>query len=212
MLSCTFKMKFALLAIAPLVLCSHGMKAQSSSGKFRIGLITSLEKNLSSEDVAFDEYTGYSAEYDKINYRIGINLEYAVIENLTINTAVNYSNKDFTGTYYCAVCDFFLIPTPEKINFRFIEIPITAKYYFLPKKIRLFGEAGINNLISLNNEVIENSYSLGIRLGGGIEYNATPKLAFQVSSDYNLGMTKMSKESGYKINSLAVGIGVARRL
>ena len=86
-----------------------------------------------------------------------------------MNTSINYSNKDFIGTYYCAVCDFLVPPSPQEISFRFVEIPLTVKYYFLPNKIRLFGEFGLNNLFLLNKEVTDNSYTFGVKLGGGVE-------------------------------------------
>lgn len=189
-----------------------GLKAQNNISKLRIGLTTSIEKNLSSENVAFDKYTGYSVDYNKTNFRLGLNFEYELKSNFSINTAINYSNKDFTGTYYCAVCDFLVPPSPQDIDFRFIEVPLTLKYYFLPNKIRLFGEFGLNNLFSLKKEVTDNSYGLGIKLGGGIEYNLSKKIALQMTMDYNNGISKLYKESDFKLKSVAFGIGIMKRL
>ena len=117
-----------------------------------MGFNTSIEKNMSSEKIAFGKKAGYSADYNKTNYRLGLNFEYELKANFSIKASINYSNKDFTGTYYCAVCDFLIPPSPQDIDFRFIEVPLTLKYYLLPNKIRLFGEFGINNIFLLSSE------------------------------------------------------------
>ncbi len=205
-------MKKTIVIFGIILFYSYGIKAQENSSKLRIGLNASIEKNLSSENIAFDKYTGYSADYNKTNYRLGLNFEYELKTNFSINTAINYSNKDFTGTYYCAVCSFIVPPSPQNIDFRFIEVPLTLKYYFLPNKIRLFGEFGLNNLFSLNKEVTDNSYGLGIKLGSGIEYNLSKKIALQMTMDYNSGISKLYKESEFKLKSFAFGIGIMKKL
>lgn len=193
-------------------ICTIGANAQNNSSALKIGVSTSFEKNTSSKNIAFDEYTGYFAEYNKANYKFGLNVEYKFKENLSINTAINYSNKDFTGTYYCMVCSFIVAPSPQEIEFRFVEVPVTLKYYFLPNKFRLFGEAGFNNFFLLNKEVTDNLYVLGIKLGAGFEYSLTEKTAFQIAIDYNNGITNLYKESNFKINSFAIGISILKRL
>lgn len=206
------KMKKTLLILGILFFCSIGINAQESLGKLRVGLSSSIENNLSSESIAFDKYTGYSADYNKTNYRFGLNFEYDLRKNTSLNTSINYSNKDFTGTYYCAVCDFSSPPSPQDIDFRFIEVPLTLKYYFLPNKIRLFGELGLNNLFSLNNKETDHSYVLAVKLGGGIEYNFTKKIALQMTMDFNNTISKIYKESDFRLKSFAIGIGIMKRV
>jgi opacity protein-like surface antigen len=195
------------------ILCSvFSLKAQNSPTNFRLGITASIDKNLSSESMAFDQYTGYSADYDKINYRLGLNLEYQLKQNLSINTAIQYSNKDFTGTYFCAVCVFSVPPSPEDIDFRFIEVPLSMRYYFLPDKLGLFGEVGINNQFLLNEELTDKSYALGIKLGAGLEYGFTQTLALQFLVDYNRGVTNLYNESDFKINYLGFGVGIMKKI
>jgi len=205
-------MKKTIFVSGIILLFSYGIRAQENLRKLIIGLNASIEKNLSSENIEFDRYTGYSAEYNKTNYRIGLSFKYEFKPKISINTGINYSNKDFTGTYYCAVCSYIIPPSSQNIDFRFIEVPLTLKYYFLPNKMRLFGEFGLNNLFSLNKEVIDNSYGLGIKLGGGIEYNLLKKIALQITMDYSNGISKLYKESEFKLKSLAFGIGITKRL
>lgn len=122
------------MTISTLLFCIAGITAQDMPVKFRIGLSASLENNMSPDRVAFDRYTGYSVDYDKTNYRLGLNVEYALKNNLTINAAIKYSNKDFTGTYFCDVCDFAVPPGPEEVDFRFIKITAYPEILFPSKQ------------------------------------------------------------------------------
>jgi opacity protein-like surface antigen len=175
--------------------------SQDVTNNFRIGISGSLEKNVSSEIIAFSEYTGFSANYNKPNYRFGLNLEYLLKGNLKLNGAVNYSNKDFTGTYFCDVCDFDFPPGAEEVDFSFIEVPISLRYYFIPRRIQFFGEIGLNNIFTLNNPAYEarvNSYVIGYKLGGGLEYNLSKKIALQLALDYNKSISKLFKDSYFE--------------
>jgi len=162
--------------------------------------------------MAFAKYTGYSVKNDKTNYRFGLNVEYVLKNEITINSAINYSNKDFTGTYYCMVCDFSVPPSPESIDFRFLEIPLTMRYYFFPEKFRLFGELGLNNQFVLSKETTDNLFGLGIKFGAGMEYNLGRDIALQLLLDYNKGITGFYRESNFKVDYLAFGIGMMKRL
>ena len=51
-----------------------GVNAQETLTKLRIGLSSGIENNISSKSFAFDNYTGYSANYNETNYRFGLNL------------------------------------------------------------------------------------------------------------------------------------------
>jgi opacity protein-like surface antigen len=209
-----------LLLISTFLLIIPAIKAQDVKDNLRIGISASLGKNLSSEKMSFSDYTGFSADYSKPNYRFGLNLEYLLKTSLTINGAVHYSNRAFTGTYFCDVCNFAVPPSPENVDFSFIDVPITIKYYFLPQKIRLFGEVGINNSFPLNNLGYEervNSYVIGFKLGGGLEYNISEKIALQLAVDYNNSTSKIFKDSHFedayfKLKSINFGITVLKKI
>lgn len=193
----------------------ESLNAQSTMGTFRIGISTSVDGNLSSKNMGIDTYSGYSVKNDKFNYRLGLNFEYELNERFAINSTINYSVKDFTGTFYCSNCEFFVPPFPEDMNFRFIEIPVSLKYYFLENKNRFFGKIGINNQFLLKESYTEytaKNYSLGIILGGGFEYNILNKLALQIFIDYNHGITSVFKESDFKLNYLGFGASIIQNL
>lgn len=188
------------------------IKAQDNPYRFRIGLSAGVEKNLSSKTMAFTEYTGYSATYNKTNYRLGLNIEYALKNEITLNSAIYYSNKDFTGTYYCSVCNFSVAPRQQDIDLRFIEVPLMMRYYFLPEKIRIFGEFGLNNQFVLSKKTTDKQYGLGIKFGAGLEYNLGKNIALQLLIDYNKGITNFYDESDFKVDYMAFGIGAMKRL
>ena len=209
-----------LIVILSFLTCIPVINAQDVTGKFRIGLSASLEKNVSSDRMAFGQYTGFTADYDKSNYGFGLNMEYLLNGNMTINAAVNYSNKDFIGTYFCDVCDFAFPPSPEEVDFSFIEVPITLKYYFSPHKIGLFGEMGFNNLFPLNDlgyEARVNAFVVGFKLGGGVEYKLSQKVVIQLTLDYSNSISKLFKDTYYKepyfmLRSINFGIAILRRI
>jgi opacity protein-like surface antigen len=86
------------------------------------------------------------------------------------------------------------------------------RYYFFPNKTRIFTELGLNNHIVLTNAITDKSYGLGIKFGGGIEYNLTQNIALQMLIDYNKGITNSYDESNFKVDYMAFGIGVMKRL
>lgn len=85
-------MKNALFFFTVLLLSSFGIKAQTDSSKFKIGLSAKIDDNSISKNFRFTEYTGYSANYNQTNYSVGLNLEYLIKSNLSINASVSYSN------------------------------------------------------------------------------------------------------------------------
>ncbi len=192
----------------------HAQKELKNNKKntIRIGVFYSLDKNLSSENFSFDIYTGYSANYNKSNYRAGINFEFELDSNLSINSGLNYSNKNFTGTFYCAVCNFIIAPLPQKIKLHFIEIPISGRYYFLSSKVRFLIEAGFINQFPTNSEVVKNKYILSGKLGTGIEYNINESFAIQFTTEYTKGLSNISENSEFKSKILGFRLGIVKRL
>ena len=204
------KTKILILIITIIGLNLYGQN--DNPRNLRFGMLFTFDSNLSSENFAIDEYRGYSADYNKANYKIGLSVEYLLRNRFTLNSGFNYSNKDFTGTYYCAVCDFIGPANPEKIELQYVEIPLSLRYYFLPSDLKLFADIGLINQFSLTNEIIDNKYNISGKLGCGIEYNLNPKLAFQLVTEYNKGLTNMFKESDFKIKTISFGLGIVKKI
>ena len=205
-------MKTKILILILTIICLNLYGQNDNPRNLRFGILFTLDRNLSSENFVIDEYTGYSAEYNKTNFKIGLSVEYLLRNGFTLNSGFNYSNKDFTGTYYCAVCNFIAPPSPENIELQFIEIPLSLRYYFLPSDLKLFADIGLINQFSLTNKIVENKYNMSGKLGCGIEYNLNPKLAFQLVTEYNKGLTNMFKESDFKIKTISFGLGIVKKI
>lgn len=193
------------------LLVSFQLFAQKNKSNIRIGLLYAIDQNISQEHMPVDEYTGYSADYDQFNYKIGLTTEYAVNKGLTLNSGVIFSNKNFTGSYYCAVCDFAEPPAPEKIQLQFIEVPLSLRYYFFYSKLRVFADAGFINQLTLDPGFFEKEYLLSASIGGGVEYNIHQSLAIQFMTEYNKGLTDLYKESDFKIDIISFRFGLMKR-
>lgn len=188
------------------------MYSQNTSSKWRVGLTTSIESNQSSPFVQFGSFTSYFADYDQFNFNIGAQIEYEINNNFSLIAAVNYANRDFTGTNNCSLCTFIINPEPEHIDYRFIEIPISLRYYVFQDKIRVFGELGFNNSILIENDVVANNYGLGLRIGAGIEYNLNSKTAIQAIVNYSDTNINFYDNATFELKTLSYGMGIIRRL
>ncbi|AVR44249.1 hypothetical protein C7S20_02655 [Christiangramia fulva] len=186
--------------------------AQESNTKTRLGLDLFLENTISSERIQTGENVGYFADYDKTNFQIGLQVERYLNNKITLNSGLNYSNRDFTGTYFCQVCDFSLPPEPEEIKFQFLEIPLSLKYYFFRNNFRPFIDLGLINQFAIKNEITEKKYVILGKTGVGLDYNFNSNASIQVLFNYNRAITKMFEESDFKPEVLSIGIGFRRRL
>ncbi|WP_459212796.1 hypothetical protein [Aquimarina rhabdastrellae] len=70
----------------------------------------------------------------------------------------------------------------------------------------------MNNFFALNNDTVENTYALGIKLGSGIAHNISEKIANQLGVNYYNGITNFYKESDFKIKTITFGLGVIKKL
>ena len=109
------------------------------------------------------------------------------------------------------------MPYPQRVELRFIEVPLSFKLYLNPQKQRFYGLIGLNNQFNLATEKSEyinlyidyNTYSIGAKVGDGIEYKTNSKIAIQLFSNYNKGLSNNFRDSDYKLNYLSIGSGIA---
>tara|TARA_R110000868_G_scaffold20106_2_gene85494 strand:- start:182 stop:799 length:618 start_codon:yes stop_codon:yes gene_type:complete len=183
----------------------------SPSENLRLGMFFTLDKNVSSDFVATFEDIGFSADYHKINYKAGLSAEYFLKNRFSLNSGVNYSNKNFTGTFTCATCLSISPWGPETIELQFIEIPVSIKYYFALGKLNMYADLGLINQYAIATEIFNRKYIISGKLGCGIEYNFNPKLAFQFFTEYNNGLTNMFEESDFKLKTISLGFGLVKK-
>ena len=206
------KMKPKILILLLLAFALN-IKAQDNKGIFKLNLNTSFDARLGNKDIVADRWAIDGVKYDRMNYKIGLNLEYGFKEKLSVLSGLNYSNKDFTGAFRG---NEFVLNPPARVELRCIEIPVLLRYYFQPEKLGFYGEIGLNNNIKLSGDkmyiVDFHTYSIGLKVGGGIEFNASSKFALQLFANYNKGLSNVFKNSNYKVDYLSFGIGIAKRL
>ena len=189
------------------------LSAQDSpSGNLRLGMLFTLDKNLSSDYVAINNDVGFSADYNKINYKAGLSAEYFLKKEFSLNSGLNYSNKNFTGKLSCANCLSLLPTDPETIELQFIEIPVSIKYNFALGKLNMYADLGLINQYAIATEILNRKYIISGKLGCGIEYNFNPKLAFQFFTVYNNGLTNMFEESDFKLKTISLGFGLVKKI
>lgn len=212
-----------LLFVAVLMIATntHAQKVLSESeqkNKLRVGLFYSLGTNLSGDIVLSDE-AGYRTKYNRNNFTAGLNLQYPIIKNLALQSGVSYSNRDFSGTYYCNVCDFITPPQQEEINLQFLEVPAALKYSNYFNNISFFGRIGVLNQLLVkgptNQEFYEleaNSYSLSGISGAGIEYHFGHGFSTALSANYAIRLTQIFEDADYLYKYLGIKLNLSIKL
>ncbi len=206
------------LTIFLILIVAFNIQAQNDSGNFRLHVFVSYDDRLSSRNIGTEKWVSIAAEGDNINYKVGFNIEYEFKTNTMIISGINYSNKNFTSQFWFKDDILLAFRGPYIIELNFIEIPVKFRHYFLQKKFKLFGEIGLNNQIQLTANKIRyydklrsldnNTFSIGGIAGCGVEYNFNPKIAIQLFSNYNKGISNYYKNSNYKIDYLSIGAGI----
>jgi len=188
------------------------LQNMEEKNRFSLGIMYSFDKNVGKSQISTSRYEGYTADNDQTNYSLGLGAEYLWTEHLSLNLAISYANRDFTGTYYCDVCDFITAPSAEGVQLRFVDVPIGLTYYFLPRKMRPFLSGAINNQFTVKNpeQLNAKSYVLGVQLGGGVQYEFTPFWALQAQIDYGNTLTRVFENSTSNLEILSFQLGVFR--
>ena len=156
-------------------------------------------KSNSNDQWIVDNYD--SLEFSKFGYALGINGVYNLKPNLTISSALLFSNKGYQTKKEL---------TPSLINYisnyYYIDIPIKVSYYFFTEKFRLYLSGGFSTNVFLkhtlitkqdgSNEVFrltDNSsiskINLALNSGIGFDVNLTDKWYFKMECLYKQSIT-----------------------
>nr|WP_315145372.1 outer membrane beta-barrel protein [uncultured Flavobacterium sp.] len=204
------KTKLLLLFIVIFSLKSYCQTSTDSNTDWKIGFKFSFDNNISSEKINYSQYIGYLLKFDKFNYTTGITVEKKLSNRFSMNSGLEYSNKDFTGTYYCAVCEFSWLPSPQTFELRFVQIPIVLKYEYQINSLSLFASSGINNSFTVKNQLDENDYLLIGNFGMGMGYQINNNFIFELSSEYNKSLTKLYDNTSYNQKSIGITIAIKK--
>jgi hypothetical protein len=206
------KTKILLFFILILSLKFYAQTIKESNDLWKIGMKFSFDKSSSSERIENSPFIGYSIEFDKFNYTSGITVERKLSNKFSINSGLEYSNKDFTGTFYCMVCEFIRLPAPQTYELRFVQIPINIKYEYKINSFSLFALSGITNSFTVKKQLDENGYLLNGNIGLGLGYKINKNWIFELSSEYSKSFTKLYENVSYDQNYTGIIIGIKKRL
>lgn len=206
------------LIIASNAYAQNRLPENDQKSNLRVGVFYSLDKNLSG-DIELSDEVGYRTTYNRKNFTAGLNLEYSISKKLALQSGANYSKRDFSGTYYCNLCDFMTSPQQEEINLQFFQVPAALKYSNYFNNLGLFGKIGVLNQLLVkgpsNHEFYEleaEPYSLSGILGAGIEYNFDHGFSTALSANYTNGLTQIFKGADYSYKTLGIQLKLSLRL
>jgi hypothetical protein len=219
------KIKYALVLVI-LIFSSNAYAQKSSSykaqkGAVRLGAFYAYNTNLSADNIKLDRGIGYTIDYAHYNFAAGLNMEYFLLKNFTLNSGISYSSKDFEGLFFCNSCNF-AGPGPklEKMNLQFLQVPITAKYYPYLHKISVFIQFGLLNQIMIDkptgiNGVLNletKTYALSGIIGPGIGYHFSSGFAVQFAVKYIKGFSGIFKDADYSYQVLGYQLSLIKKL
>ncbi|MDN5205628.1 outer membrane beta-barrel protein [Fulvivirgaceae bacterium BMA10] len=162
-------------------------------------------------DINLSQYTGYQHTKAKFNYTLGIQLEKG-FGRFGIATGLQYANKDFVGTYYCHVCDFFAPVLPETIKIRYLEVPVLAKYYVqLTGKFSVVPQAGLTNHFSQEKpeasyEKFETKSFQSALLGTDLLFQINEQMSLGLNLNYQSQLGSSIEKSDFKYKKTSVGL------
>jgi len=186
--------------------------------KWKIGITMSPDIFLNSTSLTTGELSGYDLKLSGFHYTIGFIGLLAIKPKLYIGTGISFSQKDFSGTYYCHVCDF-ISQGPETIKQRFIEIPLFVRYNIVDKKFGFHVETGfINGFLvkdlkpKFEEPLSTKKYLLSGQFGLGIDIDLGQRINISLTSTYKHSITNFSDTDEFKFRSFGFMVGVVYRI
>lgn len=198
--------KILIIALISIQTVAFGQNVQ----KWKFGIEASIENLSISENNNGKEYirtdesiNGYSVKFDQTNYSIGLRTKYSLQEKLELSSGILFSNKDFSGRYNCATCDFIGIFPETTIEQRFLTIPLSIEYIFLKGKFKPALEGGFENNFKLKNDLkqISNNYFLEAYLGVSINYVLMEKWNLNGGYNYQKSISELYKTDDCKLRT-----------
>src|SRR5690606_5111366 len=183
--------------------------------KWNVGIEYSIDK-LSIDNGKNNDYlvtqgniNGYGIKFDRNNYSLGFTTKYFISEKLYLSSGLLYSNKDFTGTYNCATCnypDIFPGNLPENIKQRFLVIPISVDYTLLSGNLKPILKAGLRNNIEINNDLKDHSkgYFLEAFFGALVNYKFLENYNIGIGYNYHTTLSDLYKTDEFKLNTNSI--------
>ena len=201
--------KFVTTILCFAALTSFSQSSLKKQSKLKIGFTFSTDMNLTSSSISDSRWSHYEMEPSEFNYTTGIIGLLSIKPSVAIGSGITYSNKDYSVSYYCDVCDYGFDTRSLQTQQRFIEIPIFVRYQFINGKFGLHGETGFTG--SYLFKEIENKYGLvpncnnfllSGQLGLGIDIALGQKIDFSLTTRYTRSLSDFYEYSDFRFNTL----------
>jgi hypothetical protein len=191
-----------------------------NSDKWKVGVTFSPDNYLNSSNISLTQDIGFgSVSLSRFNFTSGLSAEWSFNSNIDIGSGINYSRKDFSGTFYCNECLWVFPPEPESIKLRFIEVPVFIRYNFFDKKIDLHVEAGLTGGYLINKFSSRyggtppaNKFQLGGQVGLGVSLDLGQRINLSLSSDFRQSFTNLLVDSNFKFRSVGFTTGIMYKI
>jgi hypothetical protein len=211
------------LLIAFFVLVSASAFAQNISVT-KIGISYSLDQQRLPDQVNIHEFYGYRSVEPGTNFTGGITTELKLNSRLSLRTGLLYSNKDYTGIFVCATCEYDMMSSyasdQETIKQRYLEVPAIARFYFVQKQFGFFAEAGVTNNFLVQNQsssnigdsqVKSNNFILNAEGGIGVSYTIIKYIEISITTVYRNSITTYIYTDNMQLRSFGVTGGISYR-
>lgn len=163
---------------------------------------------------------GYNSRF---SHSQGLDLVLTFSDKFKISTGFFVSTKKFERTDYCYTCDVEYTPVSEFVS-RYYTIPVNAWYYFIEKRLDVYGIAGFSNSFSSVVKEFRDAYSggvdefnskddfkkylLSINAGVGLNYNLTYRLSLGLNTIFQMYPGKFGLTPELSINGLSIQTGL----
>lgn len=153
--------------------------------------------------------------HERFYYSTGLGVNYRFENQFEISSGIRYSKKreELNGySYYNGCCDMFcgtvdyaLIAVPP-LTRHYIEIPVLARYYFLPGKFKLHVESGWMGSYRFDaQQASVNRWMLSAQSGAGVNLFLN-RWQLGLDMNYRLQFDLGDRNNFYEVNPHAFGI------
>ena len=189
-----------------------------NKGNWNVGITFSPDNYFKSTSILTGSDIGYHLEPSGFSFTSGLVGLYSIESKFDIGSGIDYSQKDYSGTFYCSLCDFLTTPEPEPIFQQFIEIPLFVRYNILDKKFGVHADAGLTSGYLINNIGAQyegtlncNKFQVTGHIGLGFNINFGEKISLILSSAYNHPFTSFSKGTNSNFSFVNIETGFTYR-
>lgn len=211
-----------------------------AQGKFKIEPVLSVHFPMlpSSINLGGKVYDGLEASLISMrsssdgagaNRSLGFQGEIPITPMLSFRMGAAYAPKDFIGqrTEPCS-CDSQTAAEPIMFKQRYVDVPLSLRYYISAKRLILFAEAGgvVNVLTRNKTQYVEygyaskwyvsdiegvklSEYMIGINGGIGIGYSFNERLDVILTTTYRQVLTEYTPTDDYRPAAVVAGLGLA---